>query len=176
MILKKFFGHLGTILHHKQLVFIYCCKCGIFWQGVFHDMSKFSPTEFFMGVKFYQGDKSPNTQERIVYGYSKAWLHHKGRNKHHFEYWTDYVNRDIKPIPMPNKYIVEMFCDRLSATKTYLKDDYTTVAPLEYFLNSNNYKNKTMHQETSDKLEHLLRVTAKFGEEQAFIEAKKLLK
>ena len=43
-----------------------------------------------MGAKYYQGNRSPNEIERREKGYSAAWLHHKGRNKHHLEYWIDY--------------------------------------------------------------------------------------
>ena len=113
-------GHLRTILHHKKLVFIHCCKCGIVWQGLVHDMSKFSPTEFFQGVKYFQGNRSPNAKERELFGYSKAWMHHKGRNKHHFEYWTDYniKARNVMPVEMPVKYVVEMLCDRMADRKS----------------------------------------------------------
>ena len=90
MILKNFTGHLSTVLNHRHMVMKHCFKAGIFFRGITHDLSKFSPTEFIQGVKYYQGNRSPNEKERETEGYSKAWIHHKGRNKHHFEYWTDY--------------------------------------------------------------------------------------
>jgi hypothetical protein len=88
--IKNLKGHIRTINRHRLEVMKNCFKSGIFWQGLTHDLSKFSPEEFFVGVSHYQGTRSPNEGEREDYGYSKAWMHHKGRNKHHFEYWTDY--------------------------------------------------------------------------------------
>lgn len=84
----NFFGHLSTINHHKWLVMQHCFKVGLYRQGLLHDLSKYSPVEFLAGVKYYQGFESPNNAERRAIGYSRAWLHHKGRNKHHLEYWT----------------------------------------------------------------------------------------
>ena len=98
-----FKGHLFTILKHKRLVFIHCARIGMPLRGLLHDMSKFSPREFYYGVKYFKGDKSPNEGEREAYGYSMAWMHHKGRNRHHFEYWTDYNLKDkrVRPVKMP---------------------------------------------------------------------------
>ncbi|MCD8119452.1 MAG: DUF5662 family protein [Lachnospiraceae bacterium] len=83
--------HLKTINHHKWLVMKHCFAIGLYRQGLLHDLSKYSPVEFLPGAKYYQGGKrSPNNAEREDRGYSQAWLHHKGRNKHHMEYWIDY--------------------------------------------------------------------------------------
>ena len=111
---------------------LHCFKAGIFRHGLTHDLSKFSPTEFIPGVIYFQGNRSPNEREREVDGYSKAWLHHKGRNRHHFEYWTDYspVTRRLEPVPMPDEYIIEMFCDRLAASKIYNKEKYNDSFPI----------------------------------------------
>ena len=81
--------HFCTITRHRLLVCKHCFKLGLYWQGLTHDLSKYSPEEFWTGVRYFQGDRSPNAAEREVIGFSKAWLHHKGRNKHHFEYWID---------------------------------------------------------------------------------------
>ena len=144
-------------------------------QGLKHDLSKYSPTEFLGGARYYCGYKSPNEEERRKYGYSPAWLHHKGRNRHHFEYWTDYdtVTHKIKPVPMPKKYIAEMFCDRVAASKIYQGDKYTNAHPLEYFLKSKG--TRFIDAETSDEIERLLRVLAEKGEEEAFCEVRKML-
>lgn len=85
-------GHFETITRHKMLVMRYCFECGLYAQGLAHDLSKYSPTEFIPGCIYYQGDHSPNEAERQARGYTSAWLHHKGRNKHHLEYWIDYGN------------------------------------------------------------------------------------
>ena len=99
-------GHFETITRHKLLVMKYCFACGLYEQGLAHDLSKYSPTEFIPGCIYYQGDHSPNEAERADRGYSSAWLHHKGRNRHHFEYWTDYgvSGEGIIGVEMPKKY------------------------------------------------------------------------
>ncbi len=131
-------------------------------------MSKYSAKEFFAGAKYYKGTESPNVGERRAKGYSEAWLHHKGVNKHHFEYWTDYsvVERRVVPIKMPLKYVAEMFCDRVAASKIYNGDKYTDSDALNYFLPSK--ATRFIHSETSDFLEMLLRMLADEGEEKAF--------
>ena len=86
----NWYKHLKTINHHKWLVMKNCFRVGLYKQGLLHDLSKYSWAEFSVGVKYYQGDRSPNDAEREDKGYTSAWLHHKGRNKHHLEYWVDY--------------------------------------------------------------------------------------
>ena len=149
-------------------------KAGILFQGLRHDLSKYGPTEFSAGVKFYTGDKSPNEGERRAYGYSKAWLHHKGRNKHHFEYWTDYntVTHKVTPVPMPKKYIAEMFCDRVAASKIYMGEKYTNTHPLEYF-RAGKIK-ELAHEKTVALLEEWLILLANKGEKEAFLHIKNL--
>ena len=168
MLIRNFFGHLGTVTRHRNMVMKHCFKAGIIKRGLLHDLSKFSPTEFFPGVKYYQGMRSPNEREREVSGYSKAWLHHKGRNRHHFEYWTDYSmkTKKLMPVPMPDEYIYEMFCDRVAASKIYKKNDYNDRCALEYFLNGKN--TRLIDPTTEEKLEHLLTILAEKGEEAAF--------
>jgi len=114
--MMKAWQHFKTITTHKIWVMRYCFKIGLYWQGLTHDLSKYSPTEFLVGMKYYQGDRSPNNAEREDTGMSKSWMHHKGRNKHHFEYWIDYgINCDtiIKGVPMPRRYVAEMIMDRI---------------------------------------------------------------
>lgn len=168
MILKNFAGHLRTVCRHRHQVLIHCVKAGIPWRGITHDLSKFSPTEFFAGVKYYQGTRSPNEMEREETGASRAWLHHKGRNRHHFEYWTDYnpKTKRVEPVKMPDDFIYEMFCDRVAASKIYMKSNYTQKAPLEYFMKGK--QNRFIEQQTSDKLEALLTMLAENGEEHVF--------
>lgn len=168
MLLNNFLGHLKTVTTHRHLVMKHCFRAGIPLNGLLHDLSKFSPTEFIPGVLYFQGTRSPNEREREITGYSKAWMHHKGRNRHHFEYWTDYniKTKKLEPVRMPDKYIFEMFCDRVAASKTYNKEKYNDSCPLEYFLRA---KHKRMiHEETCRKLEFLLRLLADKGEDATF--------
>ena len=106
----SFAEHFKTVLEHKKLVMKGCFAVGLYFQGIVHDLSKFSPDEFIVGAKYYQGNRSPNNAEREERGYSSAWLHHKGRNKHHYEYWIDYSSqmkggKVTKPVKMPLKYV-----------------------------------------------------------------------
>lgn len=133
--IQKFWGHLRTIQKHRKMVRKLCFKCGLYWQGLTHDLSKYSHTEFWNGVKYFTGTASPHVGERKVKGYSDAWLHHHNRNKHHAEYWVDIKNGKSTPIEMPLKYLAEMICDRVAASKIYLGDKYTDSAPWDYFIN-----------------------------------------
>ncbi len=166
--MNKFFGHFLTITRHRHTVIRHCARAGILWQGLRHDLSKYSPTEFFRGVHYYTGNRSPNEGERAEYGYSLAWLHHKGRNRHHFEYWVDYNPHEKRtcPVKMPLRYVVEMFCDRVAASKTYQGKAYNDRHPLEYFARGE--ATRTIHPETSDFLEQLLGMLAEKGEDATF--------
>ncbi len=164
-VFKRFFGHLHTINAHKRQVFRNCKMAGIPYRGLIHDMSKYSPVEFFSGVKYYtDGKKSPNEGERKKYGYSRAWLHHKGRNKHHFEYWNDYnpIERRVRPVKMPFKYVVEMFCDRVAASKIYQGVNYTDSHPYEYFARGK--EGRFIHDKTSQTVEAFLIMLKNKGE------------
>lgn len=174
----KSWKHFKTITKHRHKVILHCMKAGIFRQGLFHDLSKYSPTEFLAGAKYYQGTRSPNEKERETIGYSLAWMHHKGRNRHHFEYWTDYnpATKLNTPVKMPAKYLAEMFCDRVAASKIYMGKDYKDDCPLKYFQKSTARKVGMFHPDTADKLMYLLEVLAEKGEKEAFREVHKLIK
>jgi len=163
-------AHFKTITHHRRLVRKECFRVGLYWQGLTHDLSKYYPSEFLVGAKYYQGTRSPNNAEREDIGYSSAWLHHKGRNKHHYEYWIDYSLHakpgGMLPCPMPDKYIAEMVMDRIAACKTYQGSSYTDKSPLEYYLQGKDPA--PLHPYTKKHLEHLLRMLAEKGEEKTF--------
>lgn len=161
-------GHFKTVCKHRFLVMAGCFRVGLIWQGLTHDLSKFSPTEFLVGARYYQGDRSPNTQERAENGYSLAWMHHKGRNRHHFEYWTDLMpnTRIYAPVPMPSRYLAEMVMDRIAACKTYQGVAYTDGAALAYLEQSK--ETPLMHPETLRKLCFLLQMLKDRGEQETF--------
>lgn len=171
----KFFRHLSTVCRHRRQVRRNCFKVGLIRQGLTHDLSKFSFKEFVPGVKYYQGTRSPQARERELFGYSAAWLHHKGRNKHHFEYWTD-VNSlgETVCVEMPPEYLAEMICDRIAASKIYKGKDYTDSSPLEYYLSRKDAV--AMHPATAERLEYFLTLLAEKGEKTAFAELKNFVK
>lgn len=168
-IIRNFFGHLHTVNSHRYLVFKHALKAGIPLRGLLHDLSKYSPWEFLEGVRYFQqGTRSPIEQVRELFGYSPAWLHHKGHNRHHVEYWSDYnpVAKKIMPVKIPLIFVKEMFCDRVSASKIYQKENYTDDFPLNYLLQG---KDKNyLHPETFALLEKMLRILAQKGEAEAF--------
>ncbi|MDD4280374.1 MAG: DUF5662 family protein [Candidatus Sumerlaeales bacterium] len=121
----KCWKHFVTITRHKWYVFKACAKVGLIWRGIVHDLSKYSLIEFFSSAKYFQGNKSPVEAEKAKSGYSIAWMNHKAKNKHHWQYWLDNKGDMIFPIEMPVKYIMEMMCDWIGAGKTYNKDKWT---------------------------------------------------
>ena len=166
-IFKNLKGHFCTITHHKMLVMKTCFKVGLYKQGLLHDLSKYTPIEFIPGIIYYQGDRSPINREKELKNCSRGWLHHKGRNLHHFEYWIDYsINPGGKLVgmKMPKKYVAEMVMDRISASRNYLGDAYTSSQPLEYFMKSKEDL-WFIHPQTKKELEALLRILNDHGEE-----------
>lgn len=170
--------HFKTITKHRRLVRKYCFRIGLYRQGLLHDLSKYAPIEFWRGAKYYQGYRSPNDAERKETGLSIAWLHHKGRNRHHFEYWIDYCLQPDGSVcmggcKMPLRYIAEMFCDRIAACQVYLGERYTPSAPYDYYIRSKGHI--LIHPETGDILEDMLRALRDRGEEEAFAYVRTML-
>ena len=167
--------HFQTITYHRRLVRQGCFRVGLYWQGLTHDLSKYSLTEFLVGAKYFQGDCSPNNAEKEEKGYSSSWLHHKGRNKHHFEYWIDYdvdgSRTVLAGMKMPVKYVAEMFCDRIAASRIYNKEKYKDSDPLDYYIKGLGHY--IMHPETDALLHKLLQMLADKGEEYTFEYIKK---
>ena len=172
MSMIKVWKHFKTITYHKYLVAKGCFKVGLYKQGILHDMSKYSPEEFWVGVKYFQGNRSPNNAEREDKGYSEAWMHHKGRNKHHYEYWVDYCVKPLPngeimaPAPMPDKYIAEMIMDRIAACKVYMGKGYKDEDPLNYYYKGTD--KAPLHEETRAKLLQMLEMLAEKGEKETF--------
>lgn len=165
----KAWQHFCTITYHKYLVAKGCFAVGLYRQGLLHDMSKYSPIEFRVGAKYFQGNRSPNNAEREDMGYSSSWLHHKGRNKHHLEYWIDYgVSGDhhMTGMKMPVRFVVEMVMDRIAASKVYKKEAYTDRSPWEYYDHSKDHL--LLHDDTRALLEELLWKLAEEGETATF--------
>ncbi len=178
MKLKNAWGHLKTITAHKWLVMKNCFRIGLYRQGILHDLSKYGWTEFSTGIRYYQGNRSPNAAEREEKGYSQAWLHHKGRNRHHFEYWMDVSPRNreagLTGVKMPLNYVMEMMMDRIAASKVYKGKEYTDGASWEYFCRSG--EGALMHPETRALVERLLIMLRDEGEEKTFALIREMLR
>ena len=132
---SAWFKHLTLVCKHKKYVYLACKEAGIPWQGVIHDLSKFSPTEFLESAHWYSGDRSPIDNCKDALGYSLAWFHHRGRNKHHWEYWVDDFQDGMVPKLMPFKYALEMLCDFIGAGKAYMGEKFTYKGEWEWWQN-----------------------------------------
>jgi len=164
--MNKFIGHLNTINKHRFYVMKFCFKCGFYKRGLLHDLSKYSPVEFWSGVKYFQGDKSPIKKEKEELGFSEGWQHHKGHNPHHFEYWLDRLGtRENYPGKIPYQYVVEMLCDWLAAGIVYKKKKLSYNKPyhepLEYY--SNHQNERIFHKDTQELIEYFLKIIDEEG-------------
>lgn len=161
--LKYMWKHLKNVTKHRWVVMRQCAKCGYFWQGLVHDLSKLSRAEFASSARYFQGNRSPIEAEKAARGYSKAWLHHKGRNPHHWEYWTDFDETDGHVIAnkIPYRYVVEMVCDWIGAGMVYSQGKWTQSDPLDYY--DKVRKGRHLHEETELLLRFFLEVIKDYG-------------
>lgn len=159
-----FVKHLKKVLLHKFWVGYFCFKFGLYKQGILHDMSKFSPTEFWESVKYYDGTRSPIDKCKEINGYSMAWFHHRGRNKHHWEYWVDNFEKGMTPTEIPRKYVLEMFCDWLGAGIAYSGglDNFSIGNELEWWYNKR--KVAVLHKNTLAQLDRMFENLAKLDD------------
>lgn len=163
---RKLWKHFKTITKHKWYVFNACRRAGILWRGIKHDLSKFGFTEFVSSAKYFQGNKSPIDAEKEALGYSKAWAHHKGRNSHHWEYWTDWKNGELYCMRMPLDDVKELMCDWIGAGKAYNRDKWSCKEPLRWYeLHKDKYE---LHQNTRSLIERNLKYLALNGEKKFF--------
>lgn len=163
--MNKIIGHLKTINKHKIEVTKLLFKCGLYGQGIKHDLSKYSLAELKTGFRYFTGTRSPIEKERKALGYSQSWLHHKGHNKHHWEYWIDkdFTGHGMSVNAIPTEYIIEMFCDRIAAAKTYQKEKYTNSSAYDYFMSGTD--RFIMGYSNAIRLASLLDLVKTFGEE-----------
>lgn len=148
---KKIWIHLSTIMKHKFWVFYFCNMCGFTWKGIVHDLSKFSPTEFWTNVKYVIPGKSPIDVQKEEIGFSMAWQHHKGHNPHHYEFWMDKFDDGCYVTKMPFEYAVEMLCDNLAAGKAYQGKKFTYESELKWWEKQRKIRN--MHPDNRDFLD-----------------------
>jgi len=111
------------VLRHKWFVFLECCKVGLLWRGLIHDLSKLRLSEFIPYARYFYGNypeyinadsRAPRGlfKQDIEHRFDKAWLFHIHRNPHHWQFWL--LQEDdgpLKNIPVPIKYLKEMLCD-----------------------------------------------------------------
>lgn len=175
MQIKNIKGHLKTVLTHKKYVGKYCFMCGLYYQGIVHDLSKFSPTEFIESIKYYNGTRSPIDVCKETNEYSLAWFHHRGRNKHHWEYWYDRFEQGGHACKIPWKYVLEMVCDFLGAGVAYNGGIDNFDFDREYQWWQNKRKVAKLHPDTLKALDYIFDLMHIYGVE-IILCNKKLLK
>lgn len=156
--------HLKTVFKHRREVRKACFKMGLYYQGLTHDLSKFSIKELKVGFKYSNGKQSPIENEKQELGYSYAWQHHQNKNPHHWEYWIDY--KTVSPyesiaygVKIPFKYVLEMVADFIGAGKTYNKKTWNKKMPLEYYLKT--YPRRIYHNDTDKLFRYLFTLIAR---------------
>ena len=150
---KKVIRHWSTIRQHRKWVKYYCRLAGIYWHGLKHDLSKYSPVEFFESARYWTGTDSPITHAKHEKGYSRAWLHHRGRNTHHWAYWADNFSEGFKVHPMPMNDFVELVCDFLAAGRTYAKGCFSYSNERAWWLHERDYGSKAMNTRNKKMLD-----------------------
>lgn len=165
--MKNLIKHIKLVHTHRKFVRKYCFKVGLYWQGLTHDLSKYSIAELNI-CKYYNGKKSPHQVAREVLGYSPSWIHHYHKNKHHFQAWWDESETgEIIPMKMPYKYLIESFCDMLGASKAYNSKNWKPEMLQDYWYN----KCKGMriqHKDSEAFLDFLIKQLVTKGEETFF--------
>lgn len=150
---QKIMGHWKTIRTHRKWVRYYCHLAGITWRGIKHDLSKYSPTEFFESARYWTGEDSPINHAKHEKGYSRAWLHHRGRNPHHWAYWADNFSEGFKVYCMPCDDFVEMVCDFLAAGRAYSGDCFSYSSERAWWLKDREYGSKAMNPKNKRMLD-----------------------
>jgi hypothetical protein len=153
---KNIWLHLRKIQKHRKYVRRYCFWAGIPWRGITHDLSKYSPTEFWESAKYYVGTGSPIEEAKKQQGYSRAWLHHRGRNPHHWAYWADNFSEGFTVYPMSKNDFVEMVCDFLAAGKAYSDDNFSYVKEYKWWKREREQGCKAMNEKNKIMLDIIL--------------------
>lgn len=108
----KYFAY---VIRHKWFVFVAGLRVNVsFVQLLMHDLSKFSPAEFFAYAEYFNGEKNDRTEQ----AFKVAWNNHQKYNKHHWQHWVLINDSDepkITPLVMPVKYADEMVADWMGA-------------------------------------------------------------
>ena len=156
--------HLNIIRTHRKFVREACFKMGLFWQGLVHDLSKYSVIELLI-CKYYSGTRSPHQNAREVLGYSPSWIHHYHTNKHHYQYWWD-ENEEGKIIPMkmPYQFVIESVADMLGASKAYNKENWKPEMLIQYW-DEKCVGKRIMHQDSMLLVQTLLNKLVELGEQ-----------
>ncbi|MGL5381039.1 DUF5662 family protein [Clostridium sp.] len=163
------------VVNHKKNVFKVCINNDDFIHGITHDLSKFLPSEFIPYAKWFYGeygvkfkDKAKELEDAIwccddkvkleeceneLRKYHKckrefevAWCNHYRRNKHHWNYYYNYIRNRCKD--MDDKYIKQMVYDWMAMGMVFGDTAQS------YYLN--NYNKIELSEKSRYKLEKYL--------------------
>lgn len=151
--LQNILGHWRTVRTHRKWVRHYCHLAGITWRGIKHDLSKYSPVEFFESARYWTGIGSPINEAKKHKGYSRAWLHHRGRNPHHWAYWADNFSEGFTVYPMPRDDFVEMVCDFLAAGRAYSGVKFSYTGERTWWLHERENGSRAMNEKNKKMLD-----------------------
>lgn len=151
--LQNILGHWRTVRTHRKWVRHYCHLAGITWRGIKHDLSKYSPVEFFESARYWTGTGSPINEAKKYKGYSRAWLHHRGRNPHHWAYWADNFSEGFTVYPMPRDDFVEMVCDFLAAGRAYSGVGFSYTGERAWWLHERENGSRAMNEKNKKMLD-----------------------
>lgn len=151
--LTKILNHWHTVRTHRKWVRYYCFLAGLPWRGITHDLSKYSPIEFFESARYWTGVNSPIENAKRENGYSRAWLHHRGRNPHHWAYWADNFSEGLIVHPMPMNDFIEMVCDFLAAGRAYSGAAFSYTSERTWWLKERENGCKAMNEKNKKMLD-----------------------
>jgi len=127
--MTKDLQYLKYLIRHKWHVLVECCKCGLPWAGIVHDLSKFLPSEW-VPYRNYFYDRPPLPSTGYIHKtgvderFDRAWLKHIHRNPHHWQWYILHEDDGpVKVLEMPLRYRMEMLCDWKGAGKAQGKPD-----------------------------------------------------
>lgn len=151
VMMSKYSKYLKYVIRHRWYVLVECCKLGIPWRGLIHDISKFMPDEFFAYTEAFYGkfgynykpydphhkdtkpeDKDIDMHKKVMDRFDKAWLIHQKRNPHHWQFWLLHTDDEgLHAMDMPDVFIKEMVADwrgagRAITGKDNVRSWYTT--------------------------------------------------
>ena len=150
--MMQYWSHFKYTIIHKYFVFLECCKRGIVWRGIMHDMSKFSPSEFGAYANYFfnpDGTRKTNPEtgdSNQVEAFKRAWCYHAHYNDHHPSYWISIPHNSQTSLVGSNNYVVllpnisaikEMISDMIGASAAQGNVDPKQGA-MRYYLNNKN--------------------------------------
>lgn len=134
--LQAYFKYHWYLLRHRWFVFVECCKVGIPFRGLVHDLSKYLPDEFFPYMYWFYVKKNPDNVRLYEEQFHMAWLRHQKRNPHHWQWWLLTMDKgQTVRMWMPIRVRKEMLADWRGASRAITGGDNTK----QWYLNNREF-------------------------------------